>query len=124
MKGMTDKIKIRPGLPWFPEYYEPESPHEDPRGWSFPYAGGDWPENDGWCWVWIEGQHRGSLRHRYWSESQQRFFAVPEGAVVAWRPAVETPESVAAGRKVRRNLGLSSVPGRVTLVERISGEAP
>ena len=93
---------------WFPEYVPVKSPHEDRRGWFFPYSGDEWPDRDGWCWVWTEWhQERRGLPPKllWWSQKEQRFMAIRPVDAVAWRYAVETAESIAAGRKVRRNLG-------------------
>lgn len=82
---------------WHVEYEPVKNPHEDKRGWKFPYGGDDWPEEEDWYWVWAGSKYHPEPypstppQKAWWCSKQARFLAV-EGDVIAWRKAVKRRE--------------------------------
>ena len=82
-------------MKWHIEYEPVKNPAEDKKGWKFPYNGDDWPEKDGWYWVWAasnpsyhpEPYHSTPAKEAWWDSSKDRFLAVA-GDVYAWRKAI------------------------------------
>jgi hypothetical protein len=81
-------------MKWHTEYLPVKSPTDNKRGWKFPYNGDDWPEADGWYWVWAgtrnnpaPSPHFTTPSIAWWDSAKGRFLA-QEGDVYAWRKSI------------------------------------
>jgi hypothetical protein len=79
---------------WTVEYVPVSPPAKSKIGWKFPYNGDEWPDKDDWFWVWAckPGESPDSLfllpKVAWWDGKQQRFLALGDKTVFAWRKAV------------------------------------